>query len=228
MSDEPLSLVSRLFLAHVAWARILTDGAYAQKVARLDEPAKALPAPAVAKAAPKGTPEEDPAPVVAAPPSARGSSKTAPPEMVDTKPDTPERISRANETADGAASASASALVLLARLQSEGRLIDFLEDDVAPYSDAEVGAAARVVHAGCRRALQEVLPVVALREEAEGSSVLLPEGFDKDIYKLTGNVSGGAPFRGTLRHRGWRVTENKLGTRVSGNPHIVAPAEVEL
>lgn len=218
VSDDPLPFVSRLFLAHVAWARILTDGSYARKVAGLDEAPKALPAKTEVPP-PAPAPAE---PVVAPPPSARASAKSAPADMVDTKPDTPERISRANEATEG------SALSLLARLQSEGRLIDFLEDDVKPYSDAEVGAAARVVHEGCRRALREALPVVALRDEAEGSSVVLLDGFDKDVYKLTGNVAGSAPFRGTLRHRGWKVSEVKLGARISGNPHIIAPAEVEL
>lgn len=225
MSDDPLPFVSRLFLAHVAWARILTDGTFARKVAALDLPPKELPV--AAKAAPPSAaapPAKAAATevVVPAPPSARSSEKAAATALVDTKPDTSERAAPANEAADG------SALTLLARLQSEGRLIDFLEDDVKPYSDAEVGAAARVVHEGCRRALREALPIVALRDEAEGSSVVLPEGFDKDIYKLTGNVGGSAPFRGTLRHRGWKVTEVKLGTRTGGNPHILAPAEVEL
>jgi hypothetical protein len=127
----------------------------------------------------------------------------------------------------------AEAIALLARLQEEGRLLDFLEDDVKPYSDAEVGSAARVIHEGCRRALREVLPIVPLRDEAEGASMELPADFDKEVYKLTGNVSGSAPYRGILRHRGWRVTAVKLGVRATSSKNeshalIVAPAEVEL
>src|SRR5258706_10952915 len=46
----------------------------------------------------------------------------------------------------------ASALQLLALLQREGRFVDFLEEDVTSFSDADIGAAARVVHGGCRKA----------------------------------------------------------------------------
>src|SRR5689334_21310438 len=42
----------------------------------------------------------------------------------------------------------ASGLFLLSMLQREGRLIDFLQEDVASHPDADVGAAARVVHGG--------------------------------------------------------------------------------
>jgi len=119
------------------------------------------------------------------------------------------------------------ALQLLALLQREGRLIDFVQQDITTFPDAEVGAAARVVHEGCRRALRAHAEIVAVRNEAEGARVVV-NAADGDV-KLTGNVSGAAPYRGVLRHRGWRVAELRLPTRMGQHDaHVVAPAEVEL
>jgi hypothetical protein len=120
------------------------------------------------------------------------------------------------------------ALQLLALLQREGRLVDFLEEDVASFSDADIGAAARVVHSGCRKALREHVTLKPVRGEEEGARVTLKEGA-QDGVKLTGNVAGKGPHTGTLRHRGWRATDVKLPTAVAGHDaHIVAEAEVEL
>jgi hypothetical protein len=124
---------------------------------------------------------------------------------------------------------STPALQLLGLFQREGRFIDFLEQDVAPFSDAEVGAAARVVHEGCRRALASHSKIVPVRAEEEGTAVVLAESFDPVEIKLSGDVKGALPYRGLLRHRGWRVTEIVLPTSVAGHdPRILAPAEVEL
>ncbi|AKU93483.1 hypothetical protein AKJ09_00147 [Labilithrix luteola] len=122
-----------------------------------------------------------------------------------------------------------AALQLLALLQREGRLVDFLEEDVASFPDADIGAAARVVHAGCRKALREHVKLEAVRSEEEGVRVTLPEGFDAEAVKLTGNVQGKGPYTGTLRHRGWRVASVSLPTAVGAHDvRIVAQAEVEL
>ncbi len=122
-----------------------------------------------------------------------------------------------------------AALQLLALFQREGRLVDFLEQDVAAFSDADVGAAARVVHEGCRRALRAHAKLAPVRAEEEGARITVPSGFSPGEVKLTGNVQGSAPFTGTLRHRGWRATELALPTAVGEHdPRILAPAEVEL
>jgi Domain of unknown function (DUF2760) len=122
-----------------------------------------------------------------------------------------------------------SALLLLGFLQREGRLIDFLEQDIVAFADADVGAAARVVHAGCRKALRQHVTVSPVRSEAEGQSVALEAGFDAASVKLVGNVQGEGPFRGTMKHPGWRATELRLPTRVgNADPKILAPAEVEV
>ena len=122
-----------------------------------------------------------------------------------------------------------AALQLLGLLQREARLVDFLQEDVAPYSDAEIGAAARVVHEGCRKVLREHFSLAPLRSEPEGSRITLPEGFDAAAVRVTGNVVGKAPFTGTLSHRGWRVTDTRLPQLAAGHDAaIVAQAEVEL
>lgn len=122
-----------------------------------------------------------------------------------------------------------AALTLLGLLQREGRFIDFLEEDITGFSDAQVGAAARVVHDQCRAALREHLPVEPIRSEDEGSKVTLEKGFDAGKVRLTGNVGGEPPFTGTLGHRGWKVREVKLPKLAEGHDaSIVAPAEVEL
>ncbi len=124
-------------------------------------------------------------------------------------------------------SASTGALQLLSLLQREGRFVDFIQQDVAAFDDADIGAAARLVHEGCRRALRAHARVVNVRSEAEGSSVVL-ESASSDV-KLVGNVAGAAPFRGVLRHRGWRVEALTLPTLVgSHDPKLVAAAELEL
>ncbi|SIO53312.1 DUF2760 domain-containing protein [Paraburkholderia phenazinium] len=122
-----------------------------------------------------------------------------------------------------------AALQLLGLLQRDARFIDFVEEDVAGYSDADIGAAARVVHGGCRTVLREHFTIRPVREEAEGSRVTLPEGFDATAVRLTGNVVGKAPFTGSLSHRGWRVQDVRLPKlAASHDTSIIAAAEVEL
>lgn len=121
------------------------------------------------------------------------------------------------------------ALQLLGLLQREGRFVDFVKQDIAGFSDAEIGAAARVVHEGCRKALGSHASIESLRKEDEGSKLTLEAGYEPSEVKLTGNVQGAAPYRGTLRHKGWRATKLELPSLVAGHdPHLLYPAEVEL
>jgi hypothetical protein len=127
------------------------------------------------------------------------------------------------------AAAPDAALQLLGLLQREARFIDFIEEDVTRYADADIGAAARVVHDGCRRVLREHFTIDPVRDEAEGSRITLPEGFDATSIRLTGNVTGKPPFNGSISHRGWRVTGVRLPKLVeSHDARVLAPAEVEL
>lgn len=122
-----------------------------------------------------------------------------------------------------------SALTLLALFQREGRLVDFLEEDVQSFPDADIGAAARVVHAGCRKALREHVTLEPVRAEEEGAKVTLERGFDASVTKLVGNVTGDGPYAGALKHRGWRVVEARLPRPLEGHDaRVIAQAEVEL
>jgi hypothetical protein len=122
-----------------------------------------------------------------------------------------------------------AALQLLALLQREARLIDFTRESLAGYDDAQIGAAARLVHEGCAKVLREHFDIVPVRSETEGSRITLPAGFDAAAVKLTGNVTGSAPFTGSLAHRGWRAAEVKLPRLAEGHDaRVLAPAEVEL
>ena len=122
-----------------------------------------------------------------------------------------------------------AALQLLGLMQREARFVDFIQEEVAPYTDAEIGAAARVVHEGCRKVLREHFAVQPVRSEAEGSRITLQAGFDAAAVRLTGNVVGQAPFTGTLGHRGWQVTQVKLPQLTDTQAaKIIAQAEVEL
>lgn len=122
-----------------------------------------------------------------------------------------------------------AALELLSLLQEEGRFVDFLQEDVTSASDADLGAAARVVHRGCRKVLAERAQVEPLRAEDEGAEVVVPAGFSAAEVKLTGAIRGDAPFRGILRHRGWVAKKITLPAPAPGyRAEVLAAAEVEL
>ncbi|NMG16477.1 DUF2760 domain-containing protein [Aromatoleum bremense] len=158
------------------------------------------------------------------------------------KPDFAAQVMRLRAGADVAAPAAPApdvrplrevpheaALQLLGMLQREARLIDFVEEDIAAYSDADVGGAARLVHAGCRKVMREHFSIEPVCADAEGSRVTLADGFDAAAIRLTGNVVGKPPFTGTISHRGWRVTDARLPKLAEHHDAtIIAQAEVEL
>ena len=122
-----------------------------------------------------------------------------------------------------------AALQVLGLLQKEARFIDFIKEDITAYSDTDIGVAARMVHEGCNKAINEHFSLTPIRNEQEGSNITLSAGFDAAAIRLTGNIVGAAPFIGTLIHRGWQVTEVRLPKLTQGhNPNIVAAAEIEL
>ena len=127
--------------------------------------------------------------------------------------------------------ADADVVNLLSIFQEKGRLVDFLMDDIAGYSDAQVGAAGRVLHEGCRAALLEHFGIRPIREEGEGSKVTVPPQYAPDDYRLVGRISGEPPFTGTLVHHGWRAEWVKLPRLVTTSADrlpAIAPAEVEV
>jgi hypothetical protein len=121
------------------------------------------------------------------------------------------------------------AVQMLALLQRDGRLVDFLEEDVSSYPDGQLGAAVRSIHNSCRQVLDRYIKLEPVFSSEEDRPVTVPVGFDPAAIKLIGNVTGEPPIRGFLRHRGWRVSEVNLPSLPQGSGRaIVAPAEVEV
>lgn len=124
---------------------------------------------------------------------------------------------------------SEQAVQLLALFQKEGRLIDFLHEDIASYQDADIGAAVRDIHRGCRGVLDKYLVLRPVVEGDENSPITIETGYDPSTIELSGNVSGEPPFNGIIVHRGWYAGEIKLPTIAPGaDPRVAAPAQVEV
>ena len=126
--------------------------------------------------------------------------------------------------------AEAEVVAFLGVLQEKGRFVDFLMDDIAAYGDAQVGAAARVVHQGCQSAMKEHFEIVPVSTEKEGSIITVPSDESRSDYRLSGKIDGEGPFLGKLVHKGWKTETVKLPrvlTSESAFPAI-APAQVEV
>ncbi|MFL5241952.1 MAG: DUF2760 domain-containing protein [Gemmataceae bacterium] len=124
---------------------------------------------------------------------------------------------------------SGAPLRLLGILQREGRLLDFLLEDIQAYPDQQIGAAVRDIHRQCQSVIKEHLVLEPVLPQSEGASVEVPPGFDPAAIRLIGNVTGQPPFKGALQHHGWRVKELKLVAPPEGQDEfILMPAEVEL
>jgi hypothetical protein len=120
-------------------------------------------------------------------------------------------------------------LHLLSVLQREGRLVDFFSEDLNLYEDVQIGGAVRAIHENCKKAVNKSLSLEAVIDRSEGEEIQVDPGFDPDAIKLTGNVTGEPPFKGILRHKGWRTRKLELPTLSGGqDARIIAPAEVEI
>lgn len=133
----------------------------------------------------------------------------------------PVRLAAPVETTDRAAQ-------MLALLQRDGRLVDFLMEDLGTYSNEQVGAAVRDVHRGCRQTLDRYAALAPVLDVAEGSAVTIDAGTDPARVKVVGNAVASPPFRGVLQHRGWEATRLELPPLPVTGRSIVAPAEVEV
>ena len=94
--------------------------------------------------------------------------------------------------------------------------VDFIRDALDGHSDADIGAAVRDVHRGCRKVLDQHLTFEPVMPGAEEARVAVPKGFDPAEIRLIGEAKGEPPYRGTLRHHGWRVTDTKLPALADG------------
>jgi hypothetical protein len=197
-----LSGFSRFLLAFSAFLKVWFDRTFAERVWAVQH--GAVPALPAAADAPK-------------------------PETVKPAAESPPKVAEA--PAKPAASTTAlGAAHLLAILQRDGRLVDFLQEDLGDAPDADLAAVVRsTVYSGCRKALQAHLKLAPVSERHEGDMITVEPGFDAHAIRLTGNVVGSPPFKGTLRHRGWKVVEASWPEPPAGyDGTIVAPAEVEL
>jgi len=122
------------------------------------------------------------------------------------------------------------AIMLLAALQREARFVDFIQEPLADYSDAQIGAAAREVHRDCGKVLDRVFQLKSVLAEPEGAVVDVPAGFDAGRFRITGNVAGQPPFRGRVVHHGWEAAACQLPawSGTADAARVIAPAEIEL
>jgi hypothetical protein len=124
---------------------------------------------------------------------------------------------------------SGEPLRLLALLQREGRLVDFLMEDIAGATDQQIGMGVREIHRQCQQALKKVADLTPVLPDEQDKPVTVPAGFDPSAIRLTGNVAGQPPFQGTLKHPGWRVKSMKLAAPPAGvDEFVLMPAEVEM
>ncbi len=144
-------------------------------------------------------------------------------------------LSRRSATAPAKAAPPASAvrtsdgaLQILAILQRDSRLIDFLMEDVSAYSDEQVGAAVRELHDQCRDAIARYVTLAPVIDGVEGTYAKAPAQ-DPNLVKFVGNVPAQPPAGGTLRHKGWRASKVDLpNLPVKQDATIIAPAEIEI
>jgi hypothetical protein len=138
-------------------------------------------------------------------------------------------VSRPKEMERPASEAFDRAVQVLALLQRDGRLIDFLAENISPYPDVQLGAAVRTIHEACRKVLEHYVKLEPILNSEEDQPVTVQSGFDPAAIKLLGNVTGESPIRGVLRHKGWHVKELNLPPLPQGSGRmVIAPAEVEL
>ncbi len=120
-------------------------------------------------------------------------------------------------------------LRLLALLQNKGRLVDFFEEDIDGFDDAQVGAAVRTVHKECAKLLDEIVTLKPLLEDEEGQFINIPKGYDAATIKVVGEVKGEPPYKGVIVHRGWKAVKRSLPKKLGDmTTDVIAPAEVEV
>lgn len=117
----------------------------------------------------------------------------------------------------------------LSVLQREGRLLDFFEEDLSLHEDDQIGAVVRSVQEDCKKAIKKYIDPKPVIEKEEGETIIIEPEFDIDSITLVGNVSGAPPFKGVLKHRGWKAGKREI-PKLSDiqDASVITPAEVEI
>ena len=163
-------------------------------------------------------------------PNKSANSHEHPAEPGSPRPATAEpAVSRPQEVERSTPETFDRAVQMLALLQRDGRLIDFLTENISPYPDAQLGAAVRTIHESCRKVLEQYVKLEPILSSEEDQPVTVQSHFDPAVIKLLGNVTGQPPIRGLLRHKGWQVKDVNLPPLPQGSGRmVIAPAEVEI
>jgi len=141
----------------------------------------------------------------------------------------PSRVSEAGNRLEQEQQDKRLFIHLLSMFQREGRLLDFLSENLDDYEDAQIGAAVRSIHESCNKVTRKYLSLRPVLEQEEGQTLTLRKGFDTAAVKLVGNVAGEPPFTGVIRHKGWKTEKLELPTLSAGqDSSLIAPAEVEI
>jgi hypothetical protein len=120
-------------------------------------------------------------------------------------------------------------LHMLSILQREGRLLDFFNEDLNDYDDEQIGMAVRSIQEDCKKAVHKYIALKPVYDRKEGDMIEINADFDPDSVKLIGNVSGEPPFKGVLKHRGWKAGKKEIPKLSTiKNSAIITPAEVEI
>jgi hypothetical protein len=161
--------------------------------------------------------------------AAKAVHPAEPAQLVEDEPVAPAPRAPARKSASAAEQHAEGVLAFLALLQREGRLVDFLQESLDDYEDSDIGASVRDIHRGLRKVLGDYFSIEPVMPGQEDDPVSVPRGFDPGEVRLVGDVTGQPPFKGVLRHHGWRVVEVNLPTLSEGvDRHVLAPAEVEI
>jgi hypothetical protein len=144
--------------------------------------------------------------------------------------DPPESAPAPAKAPEPAGPRRSEALTLLGVLQREGRLVDFLQEPIEGYTDAQIGSAVREVHRGCSQVLRRLFDLTPVVPAAEGAAYRVEKGYDPGRVRLTGQVAGSPPWNGTVAHPGWEARRCELPewTGSAAAERVVAPAEVEI
>ena len=125
----------------------------------------------------------------------------------------------------------AEVVSLLSHLQKQGRFLDFVMGDISKYPDEKVGAAARIVHQGCLKVIEEYFDMAPVFTTDEGNVISITEQDNPRGYKILGKGAGSLPIKGRLIHKGWKTSRVDLPSKTSisdADRTIIAPAELEI